>query len=117
MQAAVEDVLMPTTCTIMRAGTATPNQKGGFTGSFTAYASGVPCRVGPISSLGDRTPAESMFEERIGSQQRYMVYMPAGQSVQLNDRIVVADGRTFEVVSVPVESFQMWQPVVCVQVT
>ena len=86
--------LLPDTCTIQRV-TRPSDGAGGYTETWTDYATHVPCRLAV-----DRTqPREELQVGQVAPAQRYWLTLQYDQAIAITDR-VVKDGQTFEVIGI-----------------
>ena len=90
--------------------TLTADGMGGFTETWSA-AGTVSCRVWPARESG----AESLIADRITEADAWVITVPYATDVTAKDRIV-ADGRTFEVVSAIAHTWETARRVVAVEV-
>lgn len=90
--------------------TLTTDGMGGFTETWAASGT-VTCRVWPATESG----AESLIADRITESDAWVITVPYATDVTAKDR-VVADGRTFEVVSAIAHTWETARRVVAVEV-
>ena len=90
--------------------TLTADGMGGFTETWAA-AGTVTCRVWPASESG----AESLIADRITESDAWVITVPYATDITAKDR-VVADGRTFEVVTAIAHTWETARRVVAVEV-
>lgn len=91
---AVQAAALPDRCSILRIGTASDGM-GGFTSTWAAVASEVPCR---LSSMVQR-PSENVAATALQSTVLYMLTLPALTDIRPTDRVIVG-ATTFEVAGV-----------------
>lgn len=112
MRATLEESL-PDTCTIKRKMVADDGQ-GGQTETWGDLATGVACRLAPLSSQMDR---EEEVEDRVSATKYRLVTLAADQDIKVEDLVVVA-GRTLEVRGLrDPRSWQLSRRVECLEVT
>ena len=83
---------------------------GGFTETWAASGT-VTCRVWPATESG----AESLIADRITESDAWVITVPYATDITAKDR-VVADGRTFEVVSAIAHTWETARRVVATEV-
>jgi head-tail adaptor len=102
---------LPDTCTIQRY---TETRSGdGTVQSWSALATGIPCRVSPIGRMAVESFGAAQAEQAIG---RWSITMPTGQDVTARDRILVGS-RAFEVTDVVARSYEVARAVICREIT
>lgn len=107
MRATAEQALPGTA--VIQGGTLTSDGGGGYTEAFTVSGT-VDCRVAPISTT------EGEEGGRIQADSTHIITLPAGTSVQTDDRIVVA-GSTYNVTGVRDRSWEVTRRVEARKVT
>lgn len=90
--------------------TLTADGMGGFTETWAA-AGTVSCRVWPATESG----AESLLADRITESDAWVITLPYATDITAKDRIV-ADGRTFEVVSAIAHTWETARRVVATEI-
>jgi len=102
---------LPDTCTIQRY---TETASGdGTTVSWADLATGVACRVSPLSSgSGEALGADQSLQ----AVAQWTVWVPYGQDVTVRDRVVYGS-RTFEVARVGARSYEVVRELICREVT
>lgn len=117
MLSAAELAEMRSVQALAQAGTAVISRKtltadgmGGFTETWAASGT-VTCRVWPARESG----AESLIADRITESDAWVITVPYATDVAAEDR-VVADGRTFEVVTAIAHTWETARRVVCVEI-
>lgn len=96
---------------VVHSGTLTSDSGGGYTEAFTPRSGGtVACRVAPAAG-GEREEGD-----RISADAQYMITLPAGTTVETDDRIVV-DSITYNVVAVRDRSWELTRRVEARKVT
>ena len=106
------EILMPERCTILGPGTATQTPSGSVRRTATVRAEDVPCRV---ASAGSGTQAERLIADRLAVVEGYIVTLPLDTTVDEKDRLKVG-ARTFEIVSIPVTTYQVSVRCICREV-
>jgi SPP1 family predicted phage head-tail adaptor len=84
---------------VIHSGTLASDNGGGYTETFTASGT-VSCRVAPVSG------AEREEGDRISAESQYVITLPAGTTVETDDRIV-AGGVTYNVTAVRDRSWEV----------
>lgn len=105
----VQDEAMAASCVISRK-TLVSDGMGGFTETWAASGT-VSCRVWPATESG----AESLIADRITESDAWVITVPYNTDITAKDR-VVADGRTFEVISAIAHTWETARRVVAVEV-
>jgi SPP1 family predicted phage head-tail adaptor len=90
---------LPSTCTIVRRSVAADGL-GGQTETWTTLASGVACRLAPMSYR------ERVAAQQFGGDETWHLTLPYGQDVTAADRVIYG-GVTYEVKAV--ESGGAWE--------
>lgn len=85
------------TCTIRYVSGQASDGMGGFTDTWSDRATGVTVRIRPVN--GDPNDAERVIADRLASAMKWVLCLPANQSVEAGDQIVVGS-RVFEVAGV-----------------
>lgn len=97
------------TCVITR-GAMTADSMGGYTQTWSAVGT-VTGRVWPARESG----AERLIADRITEADAWVITVPQGTDVVAKDRITES-GRTFEVVTAIVHTWETARRVVCVEI-
>lgn len=106
----VAEQALPGTAVIQN-GTLTSDGGGGNTEAFTARTGGtVACRVAPL------TGREGELGDRITADANYVITLPAGTTVETDDRIVIS-GITYNVTAVRDRSWEVTRRVEAEKVT
>ncbi len=104
---------LPDTCTIKRKAV-TDDGQGGQTEAWSDLATGVACRLSPLSSQIDN---EGEVEDRVATTKFRLVTLPASQDIKVEDRVIVG-GQTLEVRGLrDPRSWQLSRRVECLEVT
>lgn len=106
----VQNQAMAGTCVINRR-TLASDGAGGYTETWAAVGT-VAGRVWPARESG----AERLIADRITEADAWVITVPQGTDVLAKDRIVEG-GRTFEVMTAIVHTWETARRVVCVEVT
>ena len=97
---------LPDTCAISRR-TRTPDGRGGYTDSWAAIATNVPCRITPNTApAGGEEQAGRPGQ--VGAWAPWKIRLASGQDVTVRDRIVVA-AFTYPLEVTAVSSGQSWE--------
>lgn len=106
----LSNAFLPDLCSIQR-GTDTASGDGTST-SWSDLATGVACRVSPLASGANEALGA---DQSIQAISQWTIWLPAGTSVTVKDRIVVGS-RTFEVSRVGERSYEVSRECVCREV-
>lgn len=102
---------LPDTCTIQRY---TETVTGdGTSQSWATLATGVVCRVSPLSSSGSEALGADASLQAVA---QWTIWLPALQDVTVRDRVVYGT-RTFEVARVGARSYEVARELICREVT
>lgn len=96
----------------IRRRTITKDSAGTSIEAWTNLGSTVACRIG---LLNRGRASEQVFAERLGSSVGYTITFPVDTDITDADQVVV-DARTFEVVGVPVVTWEITRRVICKEV-
>ena len=106
----VAQLTLVTPCTILRK-TLTSDGLGGNSASWATLSTPMCCIAPETSRTGEREE-----QERIEVVSRWIITLPAGQDIRIEDRIVVL-GRTYEVSAYAApRSFEIERTVLCEEV-
>lgn len=80
-------------CDIQRR-TRTTDGAGGFTASYATVYSNVKCRISPVRNDFQQ---ERVIAERLGASTSWILSLPVGTDIKLNDRVIIASSNPLEV--------------------
>lgn len=93
MRRTTEEAL-PDTCTIFRR-LRMPDGIGGYTYTWQSHLEDVPCRVGFPG--GGESDVREASRVRLVDEETQMIWLPAKTDVEEQDRVLITDGKLFDV--------------------